>query len=83
MDSLRAGQRDFLYHVSFISAIYLSSIQQCTCFAFYFHGQGHTEAKEETKVYVGQKKWLSDKKRERYGHYSMLREMVFGATLKL
>jgi hypothetical protein len=35
-------------------AICLSSILQCTCFAFYFPGQGHTEAKEETEVYVGQ-----------------------------
>ena len=41
------------FTLSFL-AICLSSIRQCNCFAFYFPGQGHTEAKEETEVYVGQ-----------------------------
>jgi len=41
-----------------------------SCFYFYFPGQGQTEAKEETEVYVGQE--MADKRRERYGHYSSL-----------
>ena len=40
-------------------------------FFFYFPGQGHTEAKEETEVYVGQEIAVL-KKRKRYGHYSTL-----------
>jgi hypothetical protein len=51
MDSFRLGGRDFLYHVSFFS-ILLLSCDNVLVLLFIF--QGHTEAKEETEVYVGQ-----------------------------